>query len=54
MIHLTDIENHQWPVWNMRVEFIDMEILPSSTVVEVSKLAKPRNMIEIDMIAITP
>ena len=52
MIQLTDIENHQWTVRDMQVEFIDMEISPDSTVVEASELAKPSNMIEIDMIAI--
>ena len=52
VIQLTDIENHQWTVRDMRVEFIDMEISPDSKVVEVSELAKPSNMIEIDMIAI--
>ena len=54
VVYVTDIENHQWPVRNVRAEFIDVENPPVSTMVEVSRLAKPGNMIEIDMIAITP
>ena len=53
-VYVTDIENHQWPVRNVRAEFIDVENPPVSTMVEVSRLAKPGNMIEIDMIAVTP
>ncbi len=54
VVYVTDIENHQWPVRNVRAEFIDVENPPVSTMVEVSRLAKPGNMIEIDIIAVTP
>ncbi len=54
VVYVTDIENHQWPVRNVRAEFIDVENPPVSTMVEVTRLAKPGNMIEIDIIAVTP
>lgn len=51
-IYLLDIANHQWPVRNVRAEFIDVNNPPVSTMVEVRKLAIEEMMVEIDCIAL--
>jgi enamine deaminase RidA (YjgF/YER057c/UK114 family) len=51
-VYVLDIEKQQWPVRNVRAEFIDTERPPVSTMVEVSKLAIPGMLIEIDVIAL--
>ncbi len=53
VVYVLDIEAHQWPVRNVRGEFIDADQPPVSTMVEVSKLAIPGMLIEIDVIALT-
>ena len=52
VVYLTDIENNQWPVRDVRAEFIDVKNPPVSTMVEVVRLAKEGAMIEIDVIAV--
>ena len=51
-VYLLDIENHQWPVRNVRGEFIDTNNPPVSTMIEVRKLAIEDMIIEIDCIAL--
>jgi enamine deaminase RidA (YjgF/YER057c/UK114 family) len=51
-VYVTDIEKHQWPVRNVRAEFIDTARPPVSTMVQVSKLAIPGMLVEIDVIAL--
>ena len=51
IVFCTDIANQQWPIRNVRAEFIDTENPPVSTMVEISKLAIEGMMIEIDVIA---
>ncbi len=53
VVYVLDIEAHQWPVRNVRGEFIDADQPPVSTMVEVSKLAIPGMLIEVDVIALT-
>jgi len=50
-VYLLDIKNHQWPVRNVRAEFIDTENPPVSTMVEVSRLAIDGMLIEVDVVA---
>ena len=52
VVYLLDIQNHQWPVRNVRAEFIDVDNPPVSTMVQVSQLAIPGMMVEIDVIAV--
>ena len=51
-VFLTDIETQQWPVRNVRAEFIEVENPSVSTMIEVSKFAVAGMMIEIDVIAV--
>ena len=53
VVYVTDIEAHQWPVRDVRGEFIDVDAPPVSTMVEVSRLAIPGMLVEIDVIALT-
>ena len=53
-VYLLDIKNHQWPVRNVRAEFIDTENPPVSTMVEVSRLAIDGMLIEVDVMAVLP
>lgn len=53
-VYVLDIEKQQWPVRNVRAEFIDTERPPVSTMVQVSKLAIPGMLIEVDVIALAP
>ena len=52
VVYLLDIQSHQWPVRNVRAEFIDVDNPPVSTMVQVSQLAIPGMMVEIDVIAV--
>ena len=52
-VYVLDIETQQWPVRNVRTEFIDADNPPVSTMVQVSKLAIEGMMVEIDAIALT-
>jgi len=51
-VFLTDIDAQQWPVRNVRAEFIEVENPSVSTMIEVSKFAIDGMMIEIDVIAV--
>jgi enamine deaminase RidA (YjgF/YER057c/UK114 family) len=51
VVYCSDIERQQWPIRNVRAEFIDVDHPPVSTMIEVSKFAVPGMMIEIDVIA---
>ena len=51
-VFLTDIAAQQWPVRNVRAEFIAVESPSVSTMIEVSKFAIDGMMIEIDVIAV--
>lgn len=53
-VYLLDVKNHQWPVRNVRAEFIDTENPPVSTMVEVSRLAIDGMLIEVDVMAVLP
>ena len=53
VVYVLDIEAQQWPVRDVRGEFIDVEQPPVSTMVEVAKLAIPGMLIEVDVIALT-
>lgn len=48
------IKNHQWPVRNVRAEFINKENPPVSTMVEVSRLAIDGMLIEVEVVALLP
>lgn len=54
IVFCSDIEKQQWPIRNVRAEFIDVDNPPVSTMIEVSKFAVPGMMIEIDVIAVAP
>lgn len=51
-VYLLDVKNHQWPVRNVRAEFIDTENPPVSTMVQVSRLAIDGMLIEVDVVAV--
>lgn len=53
-VFVTDIKSHQWPVRNVRAEFIDREHPPVSTMVEVPRLAIEGMMIEVEVVAVLP
>ncbi len=53
-VYVLDIEKQHWPVRNVRAEFIDTERPPVSTMIQVSKLAIPGMLIEVDVIALVP
>ena len=53
-IFCTDIKTQQWPIRNVRAEFIDTENPPVSTMVEVSKLAIDGMLIEVEVVALLP
>lgn len=53
-VFVTDIKNHQWPVRNVRAEFINKENPPVSTMVEVPRLAIDGMMIEVEVVALLP
>ena len=50
-VFCSDIENQQWPIRNVRAEFIDVERPPVSTMVQISNFAVKGMLIEIDVIA---
>jgi len=52
-VYLLDIENHKWPVREVRSEFFDDDRLPVSTMIEVRNFAIEGMLIEIDVIAAT-
>ena len=52
-VYLLDIENHKWPVREVRSEFFDDDRLPVSTMIEVRNFAIEGMLIEIDAIAAT-
>ena len=52
-VYLSDIDNHKWPVREVRAEFFDEGRHPASTMVEVSNLPIEGMLIEIDVIAAT-
>lgn len=54
VVYCSDIEKQQWPIRNVRAEFIDVDHPPVSTMIEVSKFAVAGMMIEIDVIAVAP
>jgi 2-iminobutanoate/2-iminopropanoate deaminase len=54
IVFCSDIDAQQWPIRNVRAEFIDVEHPPVSTMIEVSKFAIKGMMIEIDVIAALP
>lgn len=51
VVYCTDIEAQQWPIRNVRARFIDVERPPVSTMVQISRLALPGMVVEIDVIA---
>lgn len=51
-VFVSHIESQQWPVRNVRAEFIDVDNPSVSTMIEVSKFAIEGMMIEIDVIAV--
>ena len=53
VVYVQDIEKNQWPVRNVRAEFIDVDHPPVSTMIEVTRLAKDGGLIEIDVIVVT-
>jgi 2-iminobutanoate/2-iminopropanoate deaminase len=52
-VYLLDIDNHKWPVRKTRAEFFTPGREPVSTMIQVSKFAIERMLIEIDVIAAT-
>lgn len=52
-VYLLDIENHAWPVRNVRSEFWSEGNLPVSTMIEVRNFAIEGMLIEVDAIAVT-
>ena len=52
IVYCSDIDNQQWPIRNVRAEFIDVDHPPVSTMIEVSKFAVKGMLIEIDVIAV--
>ena len=52
IVFCSDIDNQQWPIRNVRAEFIDVDHPPVSTMIEVSKFAIKGMMIEIDVTAV--
>ena len=54
IVFCSDIDQQQWPIRNVRAEFIDVDNPPVSTMIEVSKFAIPGMMIEIDVVAALP
>jgi enamine deaminase RidA (YjgF/YER057c/UK114 family) len=52
-VYLTDIENHKWPVREVRAEYFDAGREPVSTMIGVSRFAIEGMLIEIDVIAAT-
>lgn len=52
-VYLLDIDNHAWPVRNVRTEFWDEGELPVSTMIEVRNFAIEGMLIEVDAIAVT-
>lgn len=52
-VYLLDIDQHKWPVREVRNEFFEPDRLPVSTMVEVRKFAIEGMLIEIDVIAAT-
>ena len=54
IVFCSDIDTQQWPIRNVRGEFIDVDHPPVSTMIEVSKFAIKGMMIEIDVIAVAP
>jgi 2-iminobutanoate/2-iminopropanoate deaminase len=54
IVFCSDIDNQQWPIRNVRAEFIDVDHPPVSTMIEVSKFAIKGMMIEIDVTAVIP
>jgi 2-iminobutanoate/2-iminopropanoate deaminase len=54
IVFCSDIDAQQWPIRNVRGEFIDVDHPPVSTMIEVSKFAIKGMMIEIDVIAVAP
>jgi enamine deaminase RidA (YjgF/YER057c/UK114 family) len=51
-VFVSDIATQQWPVRNVRAEYIDIDNPSVSTMIEVSKFAIEGMMIEIDVIAV--
>ena len=54
IVFCSDIDNQQWPIRNVRAEFIDVDNPPVSTMIEVSKFAIKGMMIEIDCVVAIP
>ena len=54
VVYCSDIDTQQWPIRNVRSEFIDVDNPPVSTMIEVSKFAVKGMMIEIDIICAIP
>ena len=52
-VYLSDIDNHKWPVREVRSEFFDEGRHPVSTMIEASNFAIEGMLIEIDVIAAT-
>jgi enamine deaminase RidA (YjgF/YER057c/UK114 family) len=52
-VYLADIDNHKWPVREVRAEFFEEGRLPVSTMIQVSGFAIDGLLIEIDAIAAT-
>jgi enamine deaminase RidA (YjgF/YER057c/UK114 family) len=53
-IFCTDIKAQQWPIRNVRSEFINKETPPVSTMVEVPRLAIDGMLIEVEVVALLP
>jgi enamine deaminase RidA (YjgF/YER057c/UK114 family) len=51
-VFCSDVASQQWPIRNVRGEFIDAENPPTSTMIQVSGFAVKGMMIEIDVIAV--
>lgn len=54
IIYCSDIETQQWPMRNVRAEFIDVEHPPVSTMIQVSRFTIKGVMLEIDVVATLP
>lgn len=51
-IFCSDVANQQWPIRNVRSEFIDVNNPPVSTMIQVSGFAIPGMLLEVDVYAV--
>lgn len=53
-IFCSDVATQQWPIRNVRGEFIDVNSPPVSTMIQVSGFAIPGMLLEVDVYAVLP